>query len=419
MSTLLCLAGLVASYLSAYLVSLYSLAVYIDPDEVEQLFPGLPRKRQRFLARLHEDPRVFRQLAMIYKAFVAVVGTGLVLCLASNLQPYLTDHPAPIYVLAIILFWMLHITVVEYLPRRSSRNAINERMLRHLWLIRIVYRIFMPAARVYRGSLGRVQPRTDVTEEEREEIVERAIETLADDAGIKEAIVEEDEKEMIGQIFLLDQTTVREIMIPRIDITGIERTMSFKQIKDLVYRDGHSRYPVYDQVIDKIIGLIYVKDIFNNMPEPGEVFNIDRYLRRPFNVPETKIIGQLLKEFKLRRQHIAMVVDEYGGVAGLVTLEDIIEEIFGEIQDEHDAEEAEIEHLPDGCYRVSAALMVEKLQDQLDTDYEAGDYDTVGGLIYDLVGSVPHEGQIVKWHGLEFEVESVDGQRIKSVLVRV
>lgn len=419
MMTLACLLVLFIGYLTAYFVSLYSLAVYIDPDEVENLFPGLSRGRQRFLALLHEDPRAFRQIAMICKAFVLVVATAVVVFLVNGLPPFQSGHPLLVFVPALLLLWAAHMAIVEYLPRRSSRTAINERMLRHLWLIRIIYHVFSPMAKIYRGGLGRVQSGTDVTEEEKEEIVERAIEALADDAGIKEAIVEEDEKEMIGQIFLLDQTTVREIMIPRIDITGIEHAMSFKQIKDLVLRDGHSRYPVYDQSIDKIIGLIYVKDIFNNMPEPGEVFNIDRYLRQPYNVPETKIIGELLKAFKQRRLHIAIVVDEYGGVAGLVTLEDIIEEIFGEIQDEHDTEDAEFMQLPDGRFRVSAALMVEKLQDRIDTDYEAGDYDTVGGLIYDLVGSVPHEGQLLKWNDLEFEVEVVDGQRIKTVIVRL
>jgi magnesium and cobalt transporter len=207
-------------------------------------------------------------------------------------------------------------------------------------------------------------------------------------------------------------------MVPRIDITAIEQSMTFGQIRELVARDGHSRYPVYKENIDHVVGLIYVKDLFNRMPEPGEKFDLTPMLRKPFLIPGTKIIGELLREFQLRRQHLAIVVDDYGGVAGLVTLEDIIEEVFGEIRDEHDVEEEELLKLPDGRYRVSAALMLERLQDELDTDYESGDHDSVGGLIYDLVGSVPRQGQTVRWHDLEFEVERMSGQRIVSVLVR-
>ncbi len=418
MMELVMLAVVFACYLTGYLVSLYSLAVYIDPDEVETLFPGLSQDRRKFLERLTDDPRAFRQTARVYKAFLAVtvsfVSGSLAIRMAGSSG---WDHMTCL-VPALILTWLLHLLFLEYLPRRSSRTAINERMLRHLWLIRVVFTLFWPIAALYRWGFERQQSGGEVSEEDKDEIVERAIEALADDAGIHEGLVEEDEKEMIGQIFRLDQTLVREIMVPRPDITGIERSMSFKEIRDLVLRDGHSRYPVYEGSIDNIVGLIYVKDLFNRMPEPGETFKTDKYLRKPYVVPETKIIGELLGEFRTMHQHIALVADEYGGMAGLVTLEDIIEEIFGEIQDEHDTEEAEITPLEDGLWRVSAGVMVEKLQDFLDTDHEQGDYDTVGGLIYDLVGSVPNEGQTVSWHDLEFEVERTDGQRIMVVKVR-
>jgi len=418
MTELLMLSVITGCYLTGYLVSLYSLAVYIDPDEVETLFPGLKQDRRDFLERLANDPRAFRQTARVYKAFLAVTVSVLSSILAIRLTDAVQlDHVIGL-IPVLILIWLLHLLFLEYLPRRTSRTAINERMLRHLWLIRIVFSIFWPMAALYRWGFERRPSGDRVSEEDKDEIVERAIEALADDAGIHEAIVEEDEKEMIGQIFQLDQTLVREIMVPRPDVTGIERSMSFKEIRDLVLKDGHSRYPVYEGSIDNIVGLIYVKDLFNRMPEPGETFKTDNYLRKPYLVPETKIIGELLGEFKTMHQHIALVADEYGGMAGLVTLEDIIEEIFGEIQDEHDTEEAEITSLDDGLLRVSAGVMVEKLQDFLNTDYEQGDYDTVGGLIYDLVGSVPYEGQMVSWHDLEFEIERTEGQRIMVVRVR-
>ncbi len=419
MTELLYLSGVVIAYLTGYMVSLYSLAVYIDPEEVETLFDSTSASRRRFLKRLAGDPRAFVQVAVVYKALVLVLVTAVAVQLGSHLSVR-TDVIAPLWhVPGLVLVWLSYVVVVEYLPRRSSLHAISGQMVKHLWLIAIIYRICYPPVWLYRRALRHASDGVPVSEEEKEDLVERAIETLADEAGIGETIVEEEEKEMIGQIFQLDQTVAREIMVPRMDITAIEKGMSFREIRELVLRDGHSRYPVYNTEIDKIIGLIYVKDLFNKMPEPGETFILDKYLRQPYFVPETMIIGELLQEFKSRRQHIALVADEYGGVAGLVTLEDIIEEIFGEIQDEHDSEEAEFTKLPDGRFRVSAGLLVEKLQDQLDTDYDQGDYDTVGGLIYDLVGSVPSEGQRIRWHDLEFEVERVVGQRIMTVMVRV
>jgi len=210
---------------------------------------------------------------------------------------------------------------------------------------------------------------------------------------------------------------VREIMVPRIDIIGINAAMPFREMQQLIKEDGHSRFPVYEGTIDRVIGILYVKDLFARMPAPGEPFVMAEYIRKPFFVPESKVIGELLREFKMKKLHIAIVVDEYGGVAGLVTLEDVLEEIVGEIQDEHDIEEADVVSLPDGQYLVDGAVLVEDLQKQLGTDYEQTSYDTVGGLIYDLVGSVPKQGAVVTWHDYELTIDKLEGQRIKRVRV--
>ena len=405
-------------YVSGYIVSLYASAVYVDPDEIETVLPSTSNSQRAFLKKLADDPRALVQVAEIYKSFWLVVMAVLSVKLVGDLSAQAGVSQLVLQPVGLAIIWCLYLVFVEALPRRSSRKALNTGILKHLWLIRTVYVLFYPIVKAYRRIIRRSRTDEHVTEEEKEEIVERAIETVAEHAGIGETIVDEEEREMISQIFLLDQTVVREIMVPRIDIIGIEKEMSFSSIRELVRRDGHSRYPVYEETIDKIIGLLYVKDLFSKPPEPGEKFVIGDYLRKPHFVPEMKVIGELLSEFKNKRQHIALVADEYGGLAGLVTLEDIIEEIFGEIQDEHDAEVDEFVKLDNGDYLVSAALMVEKLQDYLDTDYEQEDYDTVGGLIYDLVGSVPGEGQRIRWHDLEFEIDKVDGQRMLQVRVR-
>ena len=417
-SDLIALFIIIVGYFLGYGISLYALSMHIDPDELRQLIPKVSNRRRRFLERLSRDPRAFVQTAMLFRSLVLIAITGCAILLLQSLAEGLAVRDWIVSALGLVLVWLLFVYFVEYLPRRASRRSISSSMSRHFWLVSILYTLLLPVVRAYRTLLLRGRPREAVSEEEKEDIVERAIETLAEEAGIGERIVEEDEKEMIGQIFLLDQTVVREIMVPRIHMTAINKNMTFPEIRELVAKDGHSRYPVYEDSVDAVVGLIYVKDLFNRMPQPGENFVIDDYLREPYFVPETKVIGELLREFRLKNLHIALVVDEYGGVAGLVTLEDIIEEIVGEIRDEHDYESDLFQQLPDGRYQVSAAMLVEELQDLLDVDYDPGDNDTVGGLIYDLVGSVPNEGQLVHWHDIQFEVTRVQGQRIVEVQVR-
>lgn len=404
-------------FYASYIVSLYSLAVYVDPDEVTRLYPNVTDSQRSLLEKMSGDPRTLVHIAEIFKSFSMIILTVIALSLLNELATALGVSVMVTSLLGLFFLWLLYGLLVELMPRNLSRHAINENMVRHLWLIYLIYLVFGPFSRLFKKIFKRKAVAQQVSEEEKEDIVERAIETVAERAGIDQTIVDEEEKEMINQIFLLDQTVVKEIMVPRMDIVAFEKNMNFNEIRAIIKKDGHSRYPVFDESIDKIIGLIYVKDLFNNMPDLGEKFDIQRYLRKPYLIPEKKIIGELLREFKEKRQHIALVVDEYGGVAGLVTLEDIIEEIFGEIQDEHDSEIDEIRQLRDGSVLVDAAALVEEMQDYFDTEYEQGDYESVGGLIYDLVGSVPEIGQRIKWFDYEFEIEDIEGQRIRYVKV--
>lgn len=406
------------AYVSAYVISLYSLAVYLDPEEVEAMLPRLSKRRRSLIIKIAGDPRALMQIATVYKSFALMLITVLSIFLARAVANLLHINMNLMYPIGFAVVWILYLFFVEYLPRRASRRAVDtDRPPRNLWMVTTIYLLFFPIVSVYRNALKNIRVDEATPEEQKEDIIERAIETLAEQAGIGEAIVEEDERKMIGRIFLLDQTVVREIMIPRIDIVGIERSMSFREIQELIRQDGYSRYPVFEETIDRVVGILYVKDLFNNLPAPGEKYDINKYLRQPYFVPESKVIGELLREFKATKTHIAVIVDEYGGVSGIVTLEDILEEIVGEIQDEHDIEEAMFIPQSDGRYLVDAAMLVEELQEALDTDYEQGDYDTVGGLIYHLAGGPPKQSQIILWHDLEFEILRMEGHRIKKVRV--
>jgi CBS domain containing-hemolysin-like protein len=415
MSAALCVLLIGLGYFSGYIVSLYGLAVYVDPEELPRRTSELSARKHATMTRLVSDPRGLVQVATIYRYVVLVVITVCTLSLVDA-----AAGPANArywYPVSLLVLWLVFIFLVEYLPRRTWRKQLGPGLIRYLWYISLLNLLLSPVVRAYRRALQRGDLDHPVTEEEKEEIVERAIETLAEQAGFGEAIVEEDEKQMIGHIFLLDQTLVKEIMSPRIDMVAINRSTSFTEIRNLVRRDGHSRYPVYEESIDKIIGILYVKDLFINMPRLGDEFVMNDLLRRPYFVPETKVIGELLSDFLARKLHLAIVVDDYGGVAGLVTLEDILEEIVGEIQDEHDSEDAEVQQLPDGGYLVEANVRLERIQKLFETDHEQDENATIGGLIYDLVGSVPREGSRLQWNDLRLEVQRVEGQRIRSVRV--
>jgi len=399
-----------------YTHSLYSSATYIEPEKVENVLSKLKGFRRRYALEIEDNPKIALQLSVFFKSFLLMLLLGSNIYTVSHLRAMYGYIPFFTYPISFVVIWLLYLVVIEYLPRRRILKVNEGDMIRSLSLLTLVYLVFKPALYLYSRVLS-IEKMEKLSEDQKEDIIERAIETLADQAGVGEPIVEEDEKEMIGQIFQLDVTEVREVMIPRIDMVGIDKRSSLDDAKMLTKKHGYSRYPVYDENPDKIIGVLYIKDLFTKLPEDKSNFDIANHIRDPYFVSEKKKISELLAEFKSNKVHIAIVVDEYGGTSGLVTLEDILEEIFGEIQDEHDYEREQLERLPDNSFRVDARFSVEKLIDELDLDYETEEFETVGGLIYDLVGSVPSSGTTMKWKDIIFEVDKVEGQRIVSVKV--
>ncbi len=399
-----------------YTYSLYSSAAYIEPEKIEHILSKLKGSRRKYALEIEANPKISLQLAVIFKSFLLIVLSALAVFTVYELMSLYKFIPPLSYFVGFAAVWILYLIFIEYLPRRRILKVSESDVIRSLHLLTMVYIVFKPLLNLYCRILS-IEKMEKISEDQKEDIIERAIETLADQAGVGETIVEEDEKEMIGQIFRLDVTEVREVMIPRIDIVGIDKKSSLDYAKMLTKKYGFSRYPVYDDNPDKIIGILYIKDLFIGQFQEKSSFDITNHLREPYFVPEKKKISELLAEFKANKVHIAIVVDEYGGTSGLVTLEDILEEIFGEIQDEHDYERDPVVRLPDNSLRVDAGFSMEKLIDELNLDYETEEFETIGGLIYDLVGSVPSTGTTLKWRDIIFEVDKVEGQRIISVKV--
>jgi len=237
------------------------------------------------------------------------------------------------------------------------------------------------------------------------------------DVAVEEDVIEREERQLIRSIIAFGDTVVREVMIPRPDMVAVEARATVTDAMEVVMAAGFSRIPVYEQGIDDIAGILYAKDLMRAVRDRRSEAPV-RELVRPANfVPETKRVAELLPEMQKQKTHMALVVDEHGGTSGLVTLEDLIEELVGEIVDEYDVEEPPIEPLPGGDVRVNARMPIDELNELLDSEFPEGDYDTVGGLVYFLLGHVPAEGETVDYDGRRLQAERVQGRRIGRVRI--
>lgn len=254
----------------------------------------------------------------------------------------------------------------------------------------------------------------NLTPEEREKAIEESIEQFASQVSSEDNILEEDDREMIHGVVELGETVAKEIMVPRVDMVSVEIDTPLEEVIEIIRKSGHSRIPLYRNSPDEIIGIIYAKDLLTYALKGGDV-NLSRIARKSYFIPENIKIDDLLAQMRKRKLHIAIVADEYGGTSGLVTMEDIIEEIVGEIEDEYDLEPPPIVKLGTGVYMVDATVTISDLNEELDLKLPEAEIETVGGLIYDLVGSLPETGQILEYDGIKFTVHEIDGQRIVKV----
>jgi putative hemolysin len=229
--------------------------------------------------------------------------------------------------------------------------------------------------------------------------------------------LEEGEREMIASVIELGEQPVREVMVPRIDIVAAPDNSTVRDVLDRIVESGHSRIPIFDGSIDNITGVIYAKDLLRFLRDGPQSAPVKPLAREPSFVPETKKVDELLHEMQQRHVHLAVVVDEYGGTAGLITIEDLIEEIVGEIQDEYDVEEAMIEEVSPSEALFDARVSIRDVNDTLDLEIEDEDFDTLGGLLYHELGKVPNVGDEVRVDGAVVTVLTTTGRRVRKVRV--
>ena len=239
------------------------------------------------------------------------------------------------------------------------------------------------------------------------------------DASEEEGLVNEEESEMIRSIFSLGTTIVREVMIPRTEMACVKVDATVRELLDTIIACGHSRIPVYEETIDNIIGLLYAKDLLKQWGTDENKLSVRDIMRPPYFIPESKNLEQLLQEFKRKRVHLAIVIDEYGGTSGLITIEDLLEQIVGDIQDEYDREESLLTANPDGSITADGRLPVEELEEHFDIEIERDKFDSVGGLVFHLTGKIPAVGDTIEGAGLWLKVLDADLRRVKKVTIRL
>jgi CBS domain containing-hemolysin-like protein len=348
-----------------------------------------------------------------------LVGITLVNIGASALAAAIAEQLFGSKGLAIAIAAMVFLLTVfgEVLPMTL---AVEHPLRFSAWVNRPVawLSVIMKPIRVGLGALTAVTLRI-VGSERRQgqpEISEEELRTLVD-VGAREGVVDRTEREMIHKVFELEDTLVREVMVPRPDMFCLDVTTETAQLLPLLREQLHSRVPVFEETIDQIVGVLYTKDLLPFLGGLPAGFDLRPHLHPPYFVPGSKRADALLREFQAKKLHLAIVVDEYGGTAGLVTLEDLLEELVGEIRDEYDEDERLIQRVTPRSFRVSGRLPIDELNTATGLQIPDDSFDTVGGWVLDLFGRVPHKGEKQQVDGVRVAVEKVERTRVLEVLV--
>ena len=417
----------VLTMLEAFFVAAEIALVSIRRSRVEQLVDeGRPGARR--VQRLLADPGWFlavSQLGLTVIGFLASAYAAVSLTegLSSLLEGAGLDPgtASGVSLLVVtVLLALFTIVFAELVPKTLALAHAERFALTLAAPVDILGRILSPLVRLL-TSITRAVTRllgSDVTAEA--QITAQELRLIVERGG-EQGILEAEEEQMINAVIELGGRRIHEVMVPRIAMAALPASSTFDEAIDTIIEEGHSRVPVYETSVDEVVGILYAKDLLPFLKSTAAARpDLRTLLRTPVFVPESMSVDDLLHEFQRRKVHLAIVLDEYGGTAGLVTIEDLLEEIVGEIQDEYDEEEPLVEELDENRYRVDGRAAVEDLLDLWDLKLELEDeeeYDTVGGLVYHRIGGIPQPGDEVRLDGLRLTVETTDGRRVAKVLV--
>lgn len=373
---------------------------------------GEGASRADALLALIEDPARFVLALQILEMLAVPIAIGAVIRLTLSFGLTWTWQ-----MLVLLLLTGLVLVCVQVASRALALRSADSSSMRLAGAVRVVARIMSPLAALLRALADLIMGRSaDAGSSDNLFLSEDQLRFLID-ASEEPGLIEEDEKKMIASIFQLGETLVRELMVPRIDLVAVEEQTSLEDALDVIVKAGHSRIPVFRGNIDHVQGLLYAKDMLPPFRDGRHDLPITELMRPAYFVPESKKVDDLLRELQQRKVHMAVIVDEYGGTAGAVTIEDLLEEIVGDIQDEYDTEAPLAVQLGEREFVFDGQIRLDEVGEMLDVEFETEESDTLGGLIYSKLGSIPTAGSRVEYDGLILEVVSLQGRRILQVKV--
>ena len=306
----------------------------------------------------------------------------------------------------------------EILPKMIAIKNSKEFALRMYIPLKIMMFILSPIAQGFNTITNVVIKALPFRREKIFDSEEELI--ILAELGEEEGTLQEEESDMIQSIFDFKEKTVGEIITPRVDIVSLKSDESIDKVMDIIGERQFSKIPIYKDTIDNIKGILYAKDIIPYLMGSRPNVNLQTLARQPFFVPETKPIDDLMEEFKLRKTSIAIVVDEWGGTEGLVTLEDVVEEVMGEIRDPYDQEESNAIRQSDGSFIVDGSITIYDLEEETDIEFpEERDYDTLGGFILDILTDIPKTGEMVEFNNMVFTVQTIENNRIGKIKIHI
>ncbi|MDP9295484.1 MAG: hemolysin family protein [Actinomycetota bacterium] len=367
------------------------------------------RRGATFLTKIAENPAPYLNVVLLLTLLATIGGTTIATSLAVRLLGGAGEIVATV-VMTLLLFVFAEVTPKTFAIKQTDRVA-----LRLAPLIYAVGRALGPPAKGLLKFANVIMPGKGLPQGPF--ITEQEIRALADVAS-EEQQIEKEETQLIHSIFEFGDTIVREVMVPRPDIVAIDATKALRDVQELVLRHGNSRIPVYRGDLDNVLGVVHAKDVLKAIYQGKEDAPLSEVVRKAHFVPEQKKVAELLRQMQLEKFHIALVTDEYGSVSGLVTLEDLLEELVGEITDEYDREEPAVERVDEDTFRVNGGVAISQINELLDVELPDEEWDTVAGLMLGLLGEIPAQGQEVRYQNLTFIAERVQRRRIAQVLIK-